>query len=296
MFRLAHITDPHFQSWKGARLANFFGKRAFGAANILLNRGRFHRMELLEHLREDLQARPIDHLVITGDLSNVSLEGEWKEARRWLDALGGDGEKVTVIPGNHDAYVPEVVRARTFERIFEPFQTAELRTGNETYPFVRVRDDIALIGVNTCVATGDMHAWGVIGDQQRARLEALLRAPELAGKLRVVLLHHPPVAHRGGEDRNLRDRGALAALLARTGADLVLHGHDHRELRAVLEGPGGTSIPVVGTGSASYVGHNERRSRYNIYEIEGRKIAFVVYVHDEATGRYREVRRETVSA
>jgi 3',5'-cyclic AMP phosphodiesterase CpdA len=108
----------------------------------------------------------------------------------------------------------------------------------------------------------------------------------------VVLLHHPPVMHRPPEHRNLRDREALAAVLARTGAELVLHGHDHRDQRARLDGPGGTTIPVVGAGSASYAGGPERRSRYNVYEIAGRHITLVTYAHDEATDAYREVRRE----
>ena len=70
---------------------------------------------------------------------------------------------------------------------------------------------------------------------------------------------------KDGEYRNLKDRAALAAVLARVGADLVLHGHDHADERATLEGPGGAKIPVVGAGSASYAGAPDRRSRYNIY-------------------------------
>ena len=111
---------------------------------------------------------------------------------------------------------------------------------------------------------------GEIGDAQLARLEAMLAAPELAGKTRVVLIHHPPVRQKHGEERNLRDRAALAAVLARVGADLVLHGHDHQDEHTELAGPGGKPIPIIGGGSASYTGSPERRSRYNLFEIEAR--------------------------
>ena len=84
-------------------------------------------------------------------------------------------------------------------------------------------------------------------------------------------------------------------MLARAGAELVLHGHDHADERATLEGPGGAKIPIVGAGSASYAGAVERRSRYNIYEIEGRAITCVTRAHDEAADAFREVRRESLT-
>lgn len=296
VFRLAHVTDPHFQGWTGVRPGHFLGKRAAGALNLVLNRGRKHRMVLLDRLREDLRGRGVDHLAVTGDLSNIALEAEWQAAGRWLSLLDMDDSALTVIPGNHDAYVEEVVRAGTFERMFAPFQTAEMRHGQGVYPFVQVRGDVALVGVNTCVPTGDLGAWGEIGEDQRRRLEALLCSRELAGKTRVVLLHHPPVMHRPPEGRNLRDRLALADVLRRVGAELVLHGHDHRDLRATIEGPRGAPIPVVGAGSASYAGLREHRSRYNVYEIEDGKITAVTYSHDEPSDGFRECRREVLGA
>jgi 3',5'-cyclic AMP phosphodiesterase CpdA len=152
---------------------------------------------------------------------------------------------------------------------------------------------VALVGVSTCVPTGDLAAWGQIGEAQLGRLERLLTAPELTGKTRVLLIHHPPVAHRPPENRNLRDRAALCSLLARTGCELVLHGHDHRDEFAQLDGPERT-IPVFGVGSASYSGAAERRSRYNVYEIEGRAITAVTFAHDPSTGRYIEAARRSV--
>jgi 3',5'-cyclic AMP phosphodiesterase CpdA len=289
MFRLAQVTDPHFRGFGGARPWQFFGKRLLGTLNIAFFRRRKHRMELLADLGRDLRGRPVDHLVLTGDLGNVSLEGEWQVARAWIEDCG-EPERVTVIPGNHDTYVPSVVREGTFERIFAPYQRADLRQGRETYPFVRFRDDVALVAVNSCVPTGDFGAWGRVGAEQLDRLETLLTSPEVARRLRVVLIHHPPVRQKGREDHNLRDRASLVELLGRTGAELVLHGHDHRDERATLEGPHGTKIPVVGAGSASYAA----AARYNVYEIDGRAITRVVFAHD-GQGGFREAVREPLS-
>jgi len=193
-----------------------------------------------------------------------------------------------------------VLATREFERLFAPYQTSDLdRQGDAEsayYPFVQIREPLALIGVSSAVATGDLGAWGEIGEAQLARLEVILKAPELAALTRVVLVHHPPVVHKDGEHRNLRDRDAFAQVLARAGADLVLHGHDHEDQRAELAGPDGRKIPIIGAGSASYAGGPERRARYSVYEFgDGGSITWVSRVHDEATSFFREARRETLT-
>lgn len=295
MFRLAQVSDPHFQSLRNVKLRDFLGKRLLGGFNLLVRRRHKHRMPLLQVMAEDLRQREFDHLVLTGDLCNIALVSEWDAALRWLGELQLGPDRLTVIPGNHDAYVPEVFRDGSFERMFATYQTAELRSGNEVYPFVRLRDDVALVCASTAVPTGDVGAWGRMGESQMQRLETLLAAPEVKSRRRVVLLHHPPLVNRAGEDRNLRDRVALQAMFARTGADLVLHGHDHRDFFNELAGPRGTRIPVVGAGSASYDGPMERRSRYHIFEIDAKTISVVTFAHDRQSDKFVEFGRRTVA-
>jgi 3',5'-cyclic AMP phosphodiesterase CpdA len=298
MFLLAHVTDPHFRgSLAGVGPTDFMNKRALGALNLIVNRRRKHKMELLDALRLDLRAQAPDHLALTGDLANVSLPGEWRAALAWIDTCGLEPAAISVIPGNHDAYIPAVVASRAFEKAFAAYMTDDLSRGGERadYPYVQIRDRIAFVGVSSSVATGDSGAWGRVGDEQLARVEAALRAPELAGKVRVVLIHHPPVRQKHGEERNLRDRAALVATLARVGADLVLHGHDHQDEHTELAGPGGKAIPVIGGGSASYTGSPDKRSRYNLFEIEDRRITLITRAHDEASDAFKEVRRERLA-
>lgn len=298
-------------------MAEFLGKRAVGALNVAVNRRRKHKMELLAALADDVRELAPDHLALTGDLSNVSLDAEWRVALRWIEGLERSPADVTVIPGNHDAYVAQVVAERRFETMFAAYQSpgasepsqsslapeGEGRTegrGEEAratdYPFLRRRGPVALIGVNSCVATGDLGAWGEVGQPQLERLERLLAAPQARAAVRVVLIHHPPVRIKGGEDRNLKDRAAFAAVLARAGAELVIHGHDHQDESSVLEGPGGRTVPVIGAGSASYAGGPDRRARYNVYEIDGARITLAVRVHDEARARFVEAKRLSLVA
>jgi 3',5'-cyclic AMP phosphodiesterase CpdA len=176
LYRLAHVTDPHFRSFDGAKVGEFIGKRAVGALNLLVYRRRKHKMDLLTALNADLRAQAPDHVALTGDLSNVSLEAEWRAALHWLEALERSPEEVTVIPGNHDAYVPDVVERRAFETTFARYQTAGAGVGVndgpgaegtaappplpvDGYPFVRLRGPLAIVSVNSCVATRGLGAW-----------------------------------------------------------------------------------------------------------------------------------------
>lgn len=258
---------------------------------MIVGRRRAHRMDLLEKLCVDLCEQAPDHLALTGDLSNIAIVGEWDVALAWIKSSGMPPASVTVIPGNHDAYTSDVVSARTFEELFAPYQACDVDRTSD-YPFVRLCGDVALVGVNSAVPTGDFGAWGRIGEEQLARLEVALGSAELRGMTRVVLVHHPVVRHKHGERHNLRDRDAFAAALKRVGAELVLHGHDHEDQRAALVGPGGKAIPVIGAGSASYAGEPSRRARYNIFEIDGPRITWITRAHDSTLDMFREVRRE----
>ena len=103
-FTLAHLSDPHLPPLPAARLLDLAGKRAFGYLNWTRNRHKYHRREVLDALVSDMQAQMPDHIAITGDLVNLALEAEFAPSRAWLESVGAP-DRVTVIPGNHDAYV-----------------------------------------------------------------------------------------------------------------------------------------------------------------------------------------------
>jgi 3',5'-cyclic AMP phosphodiesterase CpdA len=248
--------------------------------NLLLSRGRHHRTEIFDALVDDMNQVGVDHIVVTGDITNIALRGEFEFARERFDRIAiGPGE-TTVIPGNHDAYVAQ--GAEFFTRYFDPFHVPDdgwdfvSQDNSQTpgpvarWPIVRVRGPVAVIGLSTSLQTPWFTAYGVVGDSQLERLESALTDERLADKFRIVAIHHPPAGPPSvSRIRGLRDRLQLAAVLAKVGAELVLHGHEHRDLINYLPGPDGQPIPVRGIPSASYeAGDPGRRARYRIYEIE----------------------------
>lgn len=265
--RIGHFSDVHLLSLKGARWIDFFSKRWIGGLNLLTSRSRHHHSAIFEAMVEDFNRGGIDHLIATGDITNVALESEFAFARSKFDAIELGPDQVTVIPGNHDAYVEK--GREHFEAYFvDYFRSDSGFDGQEAWPSVRIRGAVAVIGVSTSLQTPWFTAYGRVGADQLARLEAALGDPRLAGKLRVVAIHHPPAGERAfRKNRGLRDHREFAAVLERVGAELVLHGHEHLDLTEALDGPEGP-IPVHGIQSGTYeAGRPAMRARYRIYDV-----------------------------
>jgi 3',5'-cyclic AMP phosphodiesterase CpdA len=280
--RLAHCSDLHLLSHDGARWLEFANKRWIGAMNLLSNRSRHHHTDAFEHMIADLNELGVEHVLCTGDVTNLALAQEFAYARSRFDQLALGPAEVTVVPGNHDAYVAEGIAH--FASQFDPYASSDAgwawsaeepaEPGDDLrWPLVRVRGEFAVIGLTTSRATPWFTAYGRVGNAQLARLRRALSDERLRGKARVVAIHHPPAGKRAESwIRGLRDHQAFAAVIAEVGAELVLHGHEHRDMRESLPGPRGP-VPVLGVVSGTYeAGVPARTARYRIIEISDGQI------------------------
>jgi 3',5'-cyclic AMP phosphodiesterase CpdA len=267
MFVLAHLSDPHLAPLPAPRLTDLASKRVLGWLHWRRTRHLIHRAEQLDLLVGDLKAQAPDHVAVTGDLVNIALAAEFPRARAWLDRLGPPSD-VTLVPGNHDAYVRSALAWHATH--WADFMRGDAASaGSPQFPFLRRRGPLAIVGLSTAVATAPFMATGRLGPGQIARLDELLA--QLAGHFRVVLIHHPPGRSPSGRFKRLTDAAALRAVLARRGAELVLHGHDHVHALDWLAGPRGP-IPALGVPSASaaeLAGHHVAPAAYNLYRIDG---------------------------
>jgi 3',5'-cyclic AMP phosphodiesterase CpdA len=289
-FTLAHLSDPHLPPMPAARLRDLAGKRALGYLNWTRNRHRYHRREVLDVLVSDLQAQTPDHVAITGDLVNLALEAEFAPARAWLDSVGPP-DRVTVIPGNHDAYVRATGR-RFAEAWGDYLRGDENSADGAGFPSLRRRGPLALISVSSAVPTPPLMATGWLGRSQLDALERLLAALSAEQAFRVLLIHHP--LRSDSRAKRLTDSFELRTLLLRYGVELVLHGHDHVHSTIWIDGPQG-SIPAIGVPSASALAHGHYpAAAYNLFSIERDGAAWrceqVVRSVDDAL-RVKEVRR-----
>lgn len=263
-FTLAHLSDPHLPPLPAARLRDLAGKRAFGYLNWTRNRHKFHRRDVLDALVSDMQAQAPDHIAITGDLVNLALEAEFAPSRAWLESVGAP-DRVTVIPGNHDAYV-RATRHDFAEAWGHYFDSDDRRDGGVTFPSLRRRGPLALISVSSAVPTPPLMATGRLGRTQLDKLEGVLAGLSAEQAFRVLLIHHP--LHSDSRVKRLTDSSKLLALLKQHGVELILHGHDHVHSTIWIDGPNG-AIPAIGVPSASAVAHGRYPgAAYNLFSIE----------------------------
>jgi 3',5'-cyclic AMP phosphodiesterase CpdA len=263
VFTLAHLSDPHLAIGARVPLGALRGKRLIGYINWRRNRRYAHDPVTLGRIVAHLKATATDHVAVTGDFVNVALPLEFENLRVWLSAMGSHYD-LTTIPGNHDVYVRgglEMAQEICGE-------TMRGDDGGKSFPFVRRRDPVALIGLNTGVPTRPFMATGTLGASQVAALAGLLADLKRENLFRVVLIHHPPVSEVAAHKR-LTDAADFLRVIAAHGAELVLHGHNHIHELHWLPGPNGR-VPSVGVPSASGAyGFAKNAAAYNLYRIDG---------------------------
>ncbi|MGV2101802.1 metallophosphoesterase family protein [Rhizobium sp. 21-4511-3d] len=271
MFKLAHISDIHLGPLPRLSIRELFSKRITGFVNWHRNRRKHLFGGTLDLLLDDIRAREADHLAVTGDLVNLASGLEIRSAAAWLRELG-EPEETSIVPGNHDAYVPgayEKSMRAWYDYVRGDLAPPQWEEDRHIFPYLRIRGKVAIVGCSTAVATPPFAASGFFGQRQAREAVNMLRAAGEAGLFRVVMIHHPPI--RGATSFHKRMIGIrrFAAVVTSGGAELVLHGHTHLNTLYWLKGQTGP-VPVVGIASASQgPGGMKPRAAYNLFSIDG---------------------------
>jgi 3',5'-cyclic AMP phosphodiesterase CpdA len=262
-----------------------FNKRVTGYANLLLHRARVFRRDFLETVLA-AAARDGDHVVVTGDITNLSLESEYAEAVGLLARIAHTTE-VTVVPGNHDLYIPHVQRVGRFNRYLSAFCTSDLpELAQEVpagrFPFVRLRGPLAIIGLSSAVPRPPFVSAGKLGARQLEALTRILAHPEVVCRTPVVLVHHEPTDSLRLEQlrSGLRDATALRNSLAPVARGFVLFGHLHLRKRSTLHTAAGTLEVVCASGASLDHPSDAIRAGYNVYDVneDGRIVSIAARV------------------
>jgi 3',5'-cyclic AMP phosphodiesterase CpdA len=258
MIRLVHISDIHLTcrplGWRGK---DFFTKRLPGWINLRWL-GRAHRFryswEILQAFAKEIQAKPPDRIIFSGDATGLGFENELDVGTRSLGVNDLNGLPGFAVPGNHDYYTPKVAASGAFEKQFAPWQTGE-RIHGATYPFAQRVGPVWLIGVNSC--KGNRLFWdatGHVDDAQLRRFQDLLK--RLSPGLRVLVTHYPIARPNGEPERSDHCLLNLAELIkVATEGDVCLWLHGHQHVPYVLQRSDFVPITTIGAGSLTQTGH-----------------------------------------
>jgi 3',5'-cyclic AMP phosphodiesterase CpdA len=195
-----------------------------------------------------LRAADVDHVVVTGDITNAGRAQEWELFHGTFAPLFAEG-RVTVVPGNHDRLGDDVGGAcmggRRVDTVSLP--GAHLVRVDSTGPHNR-----------SSVLAGH----GRVCERVLAEISAALDAAP-ADALVVILLHHHPVVlpaegllERLSATLNLPFTAELSLgvemLRQAVGrCDLVLHGHRHVPSARILDPTGPRPLRVYNAGCST---------------------------------------------
>jgi 3',5'-cyclic AMP phosphodiesterase CpdA len=262
MFRIAHISDLHIPPLPRIRLKDLASKRLLGLFSWHHKWKSEHKQKILDALQSHINKMNPDHICVTGDITYTTLPAEVDKAEQWMAQLA-EANKISLIPGNHDAYVNGALDYAV-EKWSRWMHDDDGETG---FPYLHRRGPVNIVGLSSAVVTPPAISYGQIGQEQLEKTEKLLKKVQGEERPTILMLHHAPQDGAATEKRALADRKDLQAILKRTPVDLVLHGHLHYPVHALLEGPQ-KPIPVLGAASASAIGKRKAAAHYHILELE----------------------------
>ncbi|MGD0527126.1 MAG: metallophosphoesterase [Polyangiaceae bacterium] len=274
--RVAHFSDLHLLSLDGVPPHRFLNKRFTGWLNLRLKRGSIHRSTYVRAIAREVKRLDVEHVVVTGDLTNLALESEFELVRDLLEQdLGLDPSRVTIAPGNHDLYTRGSLTTRRFERYLAPYLVSDLPelavdTGGVRFPVVKLRGDVAFVALTSAVPRLPLVAAGELGRAQLAALARVLAHPEVARRTVLVAVHHPAL-HDWSRVKTyvegMRDAPALLEQLRPLARGMLLHGHLHRRIQRVM--PGGQLLQVGATSASLHHDSPDRMAGFNLYDVGG---------------------------
>jgi 3',5'-cyclic AMP phosphodiesterase CpdA len=244
-FTLIHVSDLHFHRFP-RQPGQWLTKRGVGALNRLVRQ---------------VDRMAWDHLVISGDLTQLGLPQEFALARRELAPwLARGAERVTVIPGNHDRYTADDLAPGPFDGEFGPFATQ----GTERFTAKRLNGRWWLAAWDSAVPRPVFQAGGIVMPETLRATERWLAT--LPPGARVVLTNHYPLhfpadyhVHTLHELENLTE---VRAWIARQPIALYLHGHVHRNWSLTQPGAHGP-LTLVNSASSTQVPRRSDRSAFH---------------------------------
>jgi len=294
--RIAHFTDLHITaSPHQIPYGSLLGKRAIGWANLKFRR-RFSAVQAAKNvaiaLVKDISDLAPDHLVVTGDITGLSLPIEFETAHDILTPLFL-ADRTTVLPGNHDVYVQSAVRKKLYEKWFGEWTSTDLQpdddllNGSKDYPFPLVRflgDDAVLLCLRDARPNFFCDSSGKVPLGQIEALERILSSRLVDNRTIILALHYGLVDKNRNPDgffHRLHNASIIQKLAERYEVSLVIHGHLHERFVHKQNDVG--KMAIANPGAVAFRGLS---MAYHLYEIHKDHIVLNSRRFDSESGEF----------
>jgi 3',5'-cyclic AMP phosphodiesterase CpdA len=238
MTRIAHLSDPHILEPNHHKRVGIDRHRlsylSFGRPLDAQSRRRRFEACLNRALNNG-----VDHVLVTGDLTEDGAPAQFEVVADVLQSLRVDPSRITLVPGNHDIYHhPGAWNWAINGPLAEYAMTS--REGAVT-----VLPDTIIKPIYTLFPQPFTRSAGAVKRDDILTIARL--AHERIAKNRTIILaqHHPPTKYRTPILNwldGLQDDGLMRTLLTHHPDLYVLHGHVHRNLTRCVGGRGHAQI------------------------------------------------------
>lgn len=259
--RIVLFGDIHlYRAWLAPW--HLLSKRVLGQTNLLLNRRKRFRHELLEAMIDKAVALKPDMLLLSGDLTTTSLKREFLDAARVLKPLT-DSVPTVLVPGNHDRYTFTAGRSKRIDTMLRSIVP-------EAFPHTRdLTTRWRLLALDGAVPRL-VNARGRLGRTQLNSALQYIRSLDAERGL-VVLCHYPcalPAGMHEHASHALEERDQLRHALENCRARVVyLHGHIHRPWHHEPGDGSGVPFTCIDAGSPCMIS-SDFPTGQGFYEIE----------------------------
>jgi Icc protein len=234
MRRIAHISDVHMLDphTKRSSARYRFATKAVSLGRPIDPRGRAQK---LTRALAAAKASGAEHVVISGDLTELGDAKEFDHLADVLYAAGIPDDALTLVPGNHDAYTTPAAWRRA---LAGPLRRWAGASAGEAGKVVE-RHGFAILPIDTSCFQSIARSGGEFTRDAARAVESRLFDPAFRDKALILVLHHPPLAPQKNVVWEwidaLRGSTHVLDLLGTHGRAQVLHGHLHRVVDRFLE-------------------------------------------------------------
>lgn len=275
--KVIHISDLHFPT--EIPLLSLRWKMFTGYFNYFLRRRKKYPGQLYQSLINVIQSINYDLLIISGDITNVSHEVEFKKARELLDPLLN--EKAFMIPGNHDRYMKSAIQpVDYFQKYFGEFLGENIK--EDKYLKVKSTKEIPVIGWDSNFPSGIGNAAGRVDEKVIADTISYLKENGISKYL--LVCHHPlwnPIGFEESKHHKMLNREDVIRNLKDTPPLIYFHGHKHSNFYKKPD----TAIPftIINSASSTMVPGGRHKTGFHTIDISPEKLIVKRYAYNDMT-------------
>ena len=268
MRRIAHLSDVHTldPAHRRSSARYRFATKFVSLGRPVDPRGRARK--LMRGLAA-AKASGADHVVITGDLTEIGDATEFEHFANLLADARMPADGVTLVPGNHDAYTTNGAWRRALEGPLKPYALASATEAGKVVD----RGAVAFLPIDTSYFQSMARSGGSITPDAARAVQARIEDPGLREKTIILVMHHPPFVRHNALTQwidGLRGFKHVLDMLTLHPRVQILHGHMHRVMDRIVDlgkGVAGVANRARVFGAPAIVDDADDVPRVRLYDV-----------------------------